>query len=660
VQRTTELERRGAAIATSFESGAGELAALRSALAAAAELADLTNASSYEYPATSPVMALTTILHGIHEQALIPVDGAEVRAIDYHPAGHLIAVLEGDGTIGGDSEIRLWTPAGEPVRRWRIGSGGANDIRFHGDGSRLAVTAQSAGADALFDLDGRRLSPEGGGVHDADAGRSLERSGSSLIARAGGRVVKVEADEDGHFDRVSWIDDQTFAGVTDVGWFYSWTLDGRLVGRFSIGRARSVEFSPTEPLVIVGESDTVTVYDLRGDVRAQFPAHDGRLTSVAVTPDGRGIVTAGALGDLAVWDVEGNLEARLRGHRGRVQAIRFSPDGTRILTAGLDNTVRLWARANPNVRRVQMSTGVLDVVVADDGSLTVMTTDGVVRRLDPAGRELTALGLVAEAPMTGMGGRLAADGRRAVVSAARDVTALFDLSGPTARELVRADAWLIAGRFDRAAERACVIGPSGILHVIGPTGAARIDTGGVRGWIMGCAFDPASRRLAGLRIDRTVAFWDSDGTPAGAFDSGHVRPLDVDFSPDGTRVATAGDDGTVRIWTADGRSVASAFGHVGPVIGVRFSPEGKRVASLGTDGSLYVWDASGRQLATFTAAADPLVHEVSGGDFGNRGLGFSPDGRRLAAGLGRGVIKVWHVGPLDDLIRRAQGWTARP
>jgi WD40 repeat protein len=659
VQRATELETRGAAIAATFRSGGGELTSLQSAIQTAIDLNELPREAPYVYAATTPVLALETILHGIHEQLQIPVHTSEVRAVDFDPTGKLIAVVEGDGVIGGQSDVWLWTPQGKVVTHWNIGKGGANDVHFSADGSQIVITPQMVGPPQTFDLAGRRI--EKAGVQPVPIGgedRSLETFGNEVIARSGAKSIRVHAQEDGKFDRLQWVNADTFAGINDLGWFYAWNLDGLLVGRFSVGRVRFTSFShnKTERLLAVGESDQVTIYEFGGRVLSRFDAHGGRLSSLSFTPDGRSLVTSGALGDILVWDLEGNIEARLLGHRGRVRAIRFSSDGTGILSAGLDGTVRLWRRSNPAETQVRLRRAVLDVVVGDDGSLIALSSDGSVRRLDPSGREVGALELVPQGGDGFFNGRLSADGRTAILSVAQNKAALYDVNGPTARELTRVDAWLLVARFDAKGRRACVLGPSGILNIIDAAGSTHISTSDVRGWIMGCAFDPKADRIAGLRIDRTVRFWNIKGEPAGQFDSKHVRPIDIDFSPDGSRIVTAGDDGAVRIWTRDGQPIAEAFGHSGPVIGVRFSPEGARVASLGSDGHVFLWDSAGRQLADFAAKADPIVHEVSGGDFGNRGLAFSPDGKRLAAGLAQGVIKVWHVGPLDELIRRGQAW----
>jgi WD40 repeat protein len=43
-----------------------------------------------------------------------------------------------------------------------------------------------------------------------------------------------------------------------------------------------------------------------------------------------------------LWDLEGNLLADFNKHKGSVNSAEFSPDGTRILTASEDGTAKIW------------------------------------------------------------------------------------------------------------------------------------------------------------------------------------------------------------------------------------------------------------------------------------------------------------------------------
>src|SRR5262249_11532466 len=90
------------------------------------------------------------------------------------------------------------------------------------------------------------------------------------------------------------------------------------------------------------------LFDLKaGQVRTVLTYSAGTsgltINSLAFSPDGRQLLSAGSVRDIQLWDVEsGKLVREFQGHTGEVFAAIFHPDGRRIVSAGRDRLIRVW------------------------------------------------------------------------------------------------------------------------------------------------------------------------------------------------------------------------------------------------------------------------------------------------------------------------------
>jgi WD40 repeat protein len=67
------------------------------------------------------------------------------------------------------------------------------------------------------------------------------------------------------------------------------------------------------------------------------------VTGVAVSPDGRRIVTGSEDKTARVWDARTGAELTiLRGHGDAVTSVAISADGLRIVTGSEDRTAKVW------------------------------------------------------------------------------------------------------------------------------------------------------------------------------------------------------------------------------------------------------------------------------------------------------------------------------
>ena len=84
--------------------------------------------------------------------------------------------------------------------------------------------------------------------------------------------------------------------------------------------------------------------------------HGGPVYRVAISGDGRTVLSSSNEGPLRVWNIDGAGKGRTpQGHTGSVRGIAISADGRVAVSASNDQTLKVWDVANSYYRNVKVA-----------------------------------------------------------------------------------------------------------------------------------------------------------------------------------------------------------------------------------------------------------------------------------------------------------------
>ena len=342
-------------------------------------------------------------------------------------------------------------------------------------------------------------------------------------------------------------------------------------------------------------------------------SHDENLSAVAITPDGRQVITGSGDGSVSLLDLSQNKKLTLGRHDDAVTCLAVSLDSKLVVSGSHDRTIKAW-----NLR-----------VALSDSRFRTRPFTGFSKSLDgpqpnqetPDGQE-GAIGAVA----------VSANGRRVV-----------SVSFPESRR-----------------PKVLAITPNGKRAVTASSN--RISIWDINSNNIGSILDETDPedevwqenpyrqidKQEGLLEpgedmeylgEKVLRIWDLEQLKKPIKLRGHEREiLAIVMSHRGDKIVSASSDHTLKVWDLDtGVQVQSLQGHTDIVTSVAIAPDDSRIISGSADRTVKVWDLnSGSVLATLEGHRDSVTDILvtpSGEHFVTR----SYDGGKM------NTFKVWSL-----------------
>ncbi|MFH2094957.1 MAG: WD40 repeat domain-containing protein, partial [Bacteroidota bacterium] len=285
------------------------------------------------------------------------------------------------------------------------------------------------------------------------------------------------------------------------------------------GWAGTIAFDPDDRYIVAGggyfkDKTALVLIDLvTGEISHSFKGHETQVESVAISPDGKYMVSSDQSGKVIIWDFkERKLKYEFKAHTDWVEGVAFSNNGRYAASASRDHYLKIWdVTSGKEVRSMRSSWEIVS-------SLS----------FSPDDRKLLVGGI-----------------------GTTDETAIWDIEG--SKELMSFDHFT---RWTKAA----VWSPDGASFASAGDcdNEARISdaaTGNivetiesVNGCVEDVAFDPKGRYLA-IASMWGIQIWDNSQYANVFSAKTHGFPVEaILFSNTGKYLATAGRDGEVHVW----------------------------------------------------------------------------------------------------------------
>lgn len=561
-------------------------------------------------------------------------------------------------THTGPIKAITFNPAGTAVL-----SGGADKVLKLSDVATGKEAASLAGHAAA--LTALAVSPDGKLAYSGGEDKSLiiwdlaMGKAVGAIAGATGPVVSLAASGDGKLLAAATADGNVR--------LYQGTA---LAATLAVPGAMAVAFRADNAGVVVGSTDKNLRLFTVNAPRA-IAKHGSKVNQLAVTPDGKTILSAGDDGHVRGWDLASGAAVKDLAHVGAVTAIALSADGAKLASGSADKTSKVWTLADgKNVASFAATNAVVDVAFSKDGQKVAFTSaDNLTRVMALAGPELATFtinqprgvrfvddmtvaigssdkqirlakltrawsqshgGAVTALALTSDGAKLlsAAGDNTVVVRNAADGAPVKPIAvpAPTSIALAADNVKLLVGSGDKTLR--LFDANTGAAAFAYPAGAAAIHA---------VALSADGKMAGSVDANGGVSLW---STPVDKIPGQLVTAAPTSapgtacvFLSDNVTLAGVGGDKSIRLVSPPPPPVYDLVGHTAQVYGVAASPDNALAASGGADNKVLIWDLPNHKASKTLEGHKAQVY----------GVAFSPDGKTLASASADKTVILWDL-----------------